>query len=201
MFGNPPALAYLSLHNSIIIHPLNTHNMLIMILIALGAIIAIVLLVALLIKKDYNISSSITINKPKDEVFNYVKIIRNQEKYSKWVMADPNVKIKYKGTDGTVGFTSAWESELKNVGVGEQEITNIKDGERYDVELRFEKPFKGVSRAHTTTEALANGQTRVTTVFESTTPFPMSIMIPMIKNMLKKDMDENASNLKKILEN
>jgi hypothetical protein len=27
------------------------------------------------------------------------------------------------------------------------------------------------------------------------------LMIPIIKNMLKKDMDENASNLRKILEN
>ncbi len=38
-------------------------------------------------------------------------------------MMDPNVKLIYTGTDGTVGFKSAWSSDVKNVGVGEQEAT------------------------------------------------------------------------------
>jgi hypothetical protein len=113
---------------------------------------------------------------------------------------DPNVNLNYKGTDGTVGFIAAWKSNNKNVGVGEQEITKIVDGERYVVEIRFEKPFKGISTAITTTKALAQNETKVTTTFHTRSPFPMNLMIPMICKMLQKDMDQNAATLKKVLE-
>jgi len=147
-----------------------------------------------------SISSEIIINRSQADVFNYIKHIKNQEHYSKWVMADPNSKITYTGIDGTVGFKSAWNSQMKNVGVGEQEITKITEGVGYDVILRFEKPFKGISYANTITESLSENQTKLTTTFSSTTPFPMNLMSAMMKNMLLKDMNENSSNLKKLLE-
>jgi uncharacterized protein YndB with AHSA1/START domain len=171
------------------------------ILMGIGALIVIVLLAALFMKKEYSLSSSIVINQPKDKVFGYVRHLRNQEQYSKWVMADPNVKLTYTGTDGTVGFRAAWNSADKNEGVGEQEIIKIREGERYDVELRFEKPFKATNYAHTTVEALNGNQSKVTTVFEARSPFPMNVMVPMISKMLQKDMNQNASQLKKVLEN
>jgi len=171
-----------------------------LILIILAAIILLIVILGLIIPKSYSLSASVVINRPKQEVFNYVKLLRNQEYYSKWVMADPNVKMNYQGTDGTIGFKAAWDSEVKNVGKGEQEITDIKEGERYDVVIRFEKPFKGTSYAHTTTEAAGPNQTKVTNTFNTTTPFPMNIMTPMLKGMLVKDMNENMQNLKRNLE-
>ena len=174
--------------------------MLQIILIIIAIIILVVLLVAAFMKKDSSIVSEIEINKPQRVVFDFVKILRNQEKYSKWVMADPNSKIEYKGTDGTVGFISSWKSEMKNVGVGEQEIINIVDGERYDVEIRFEKPFKGISKAIITTEFVDANKTKVTTTFNSHTPFPMNLMSALMKNMLQKDMDINSKAIKKVLE-
>lgn len=115
-------------------------------------------------------------------------------------MADPNAKLVYKGVDGTKGFIASWASEDKNVGVGEQEIKKIIPGEGYEVEIRFEKPFKGISQAQTMAKAISSNQTRVKTNFDTKTPFPMSIMIPMIKKMLLKDMNQNMVNLKRILE-
>src|SRR6478736_279635 len=92
--------------------------------IVLVALIAILLIVALFVKKDFKVEREIVINKPKKEVFDYIRFIKNQDHYSKWAMMDPNMKKTYTGTDGTVGFISAWESENKNVGTGEQEITD-----------------------------------------------------------------------------
>ena len=164
-------------------------------------LVGLILLAASMMEKVYSLSSSIIINRPQNVVFDYVKHLKNQERYSKWVMADPNVKLTYTGTDGTVGFRAAWESADKNVGVGEQEIMNIKEGIGYDAEIRFEKPFKGVSTANVTTEAISSNQTKVTTTFNSKTPFPMNIMVPMIKKMLTKDMNQNSATLKSVLEN
>ncbi|MEI9912591.1 MAG: hypothetical protein WDO71_24890 [Bacteroidota bacterium] len=116
-------------------------NILITILIVLGSLIALLLIIALLTKKEFSLEKQVVINKSKQEVFNYLKLIRNQEHYSVWVMKDPHIKIIYTGTDGTVGFTSSWESNDKNVGIGEQEIKKITEGESMEVVIRFKKTF------------------------------------------------------------
>ena len=171
------------------------------ILVGLLAVVVLALIMAAIMEKSYSLTSSIVIDRPKNVVFDYVKHLKNQENYSKWVMADPNIQLTYTGVDGTVGFKAAWVSDDKNVGVGAQEITKISEGNSYDVEIRFEKPFKGVSTAQTTTEAVSDNQTKVTNTFYTTTPFPMNLMVPMIKKMLQKDMDLNMATLKKVLEN
>jgi hypothetical protein len=165
---------------------------------SIGALLAVIVLIALVIKKDYVIVSEVVINKPKDEVFNYIIQLKNQRYYNKWIMADPDVKLNYAGVDATVGFISAWETN--NAGKGEQEITAIKNGESCDVELRFEKPFKGVSYYKAVTESVSASQTKVRTTFNTRTEFPMSAMIPFLKIMLTKDMHENARNLKTVIE-
>ena len=174
--------------------------MLQIILISIGGLIGLFLLIALLTKKTFFIVSTIMINRPKTDVFEYVKHLKNQEKYSKWVMTDPNVELTYTGEDGTVGFVAAWKSEMKNVGIGEHEIKSIVEGERYDVEIRFKKPFEGISQAFTTVETVLENQTKITTTFTSRTPFPMNLMTAMMCKMLQRDMDQNSANLKAILE-
>lgn len=82
-------------------------NILKKILIAIAMLIAAVLLAALFIKKDYAVEKQIVINKPKQTVFDYIKLLKNQDNYSKWAMMDPNMTKTYRGTDGTVGFVSA----------------------------------------------------------------------------------------------
>lgn len=170
------------------------------ILLILLALIAIPLIAALFMEKQYSLTAEIIINRSQADVFNYIRIIGNQRHYNKWVMADPNAKITTTGTDGTVGFISAWESQVKNVGVGAQEITRIIDNQGYEAELRFEKPFKGVSHAVNMTTALSPTQTKVSFTFHSGNPYPMNLLVPMLKKMLLKDMNENCSNLKKVLE-
>lgn len=170
------------------------------ILLGVLTLIVLLLLLAMVVKRDYKISVETLINRPSTAVFEFVKLLRNQQYYSKWVMADPNVKMDYRGIDGTVGFIAAWQSEDKNVGVGEQEITNIIEGKGYEVVIRFEKPFKGISRAVTQIESLAPDKVRVTNTFYTRTPYLMNLMIPLIKTMLKKDMAQNMDNLKKVLE-
>lgn len=111
-------------------------------LILIVAILAIVLIVAAFANKEYKVVREVTINAPKAEVFNYVKYLKNQNNYSKWATMDPNMKKDYTGTDGTVGFVSAWDSDNKDVGRGEQEIIAIDPGSQIDYELRFYEPFE-----------------------------------------------------------
>ncbi|HEY0054581.1 MAG TPA: polyketide cyclase, partial [Pedobacter sp.] len=59
------------------------------ILLIVVLIVAIPLIIALFVDKNYSVRREIVINKARQEVFNYLKFLKNQEKYSKWVMMDP----------------------------------------------------------------------------------------------------------------
>lgn len=174
-------------------------NILLTILMVIGSIIVLFLLVALLVKKDFSLQKEVVIHKPKQDVFNYIKLLKNQEQYSVWVMRDPQVKLVYTGTDGTVGAVSAWESNDKNVGIGEQEIKKITEGESVEVEIRFKKPFEATNHARTTV-SLVDGGTKVTNTFYGRSKFPMNIMNLMMEKMVGKDMQQNLLNLKKNME-
>ena len=53
------------------------------------SIIAFLLIAGLFIPKGMTATREIIINKPHDEVFNYIKYLKNQLSYSKWVQMDP----------------------------------------------------------------------------------------------------------------
>ena len=168
----------------------------------IAIIIAIPLVVALFVKKDYVVEREIIINKPKAEVFEYIKFLRNQDNYSKWNMMDPDMKKTYQGTDGTVGFISAWESKMENVGAGEQEIVNMIDGERIDTKLRFKVPFESQNDAYMITEDMSNNQTKVKWGFKGAFPYPFNLM-GLFMDMEKAvggDLEVGLQNLKNLLE-
>jgi hypothetical protein len=162
-------------------------------------IIAIPFVMALFIKNELNLQSEIIINKPAPEVFNYVKLLRNQDYYSKWVMMDPAMKKSYKGTDGTAGFIYAWEGN-SDVGKGEQEIKNIQENQKIDVEVRFEEPMKVIASTPIITEAVSENQTKVKWGMSSRTPYPFNFMNLFTESMLRKDVDTSLATLKRILE-
>jgi hypothetical protein len=175
-------------------------KMILNILIVLAAIIGLVLIAALFVKNRFSIEREITINKPQHEVFDYIKHLRNQDHYSKWVMTDPGMKRDFKGTDGTVGFVYAWDSENKQAGKGEQEIINIVDGQKLDVEVRFEKPFKSIANTPFSTDAVSANQTKVRWGMNGTNAYPQNIMNLFMEKMLGKDLETSLANLKTILE-
>jgi uncharacterized protein YndB with AHSA1/START domain len=143
-------------------------NILIGIVLIVIGLVVLLLVIALFTQKGYTIEREAVVKRAKNEVFNYVRLLKNQAFYSKWVMSDPNMKKTYAGTDGTPGFVYAWDSNDKNTGKGEQEIKSIVDGEQIGSEIRFERPFKNVSQALMTATDLGGNQTRVKWEFTST---------------------------------
>lgn len=169
------------------------------IIIGILAFIALLLVVALFIPNDYTVSVSTVINKPKSEVFDYVRMIKNQEKYSIWMMEDSNVVMDYQGTDGTIGFKASWNSKDDNVGEGSQQITAVSD-ERIDVDLHFERPMKGDDKAATIVEAVSENQTKVTSEFYGHSTYPLNLISLIGKKIITDAQTQNLANLKKILE-
>lgn len=171
-------------------------------LIAIALLIAIPLIVALFAKDEFNVSREITINRSKQEVWDYTKYLKNQNDWSVWGTMDPNMKVNFTGEDGTVGFISAWESEHDSVGKGEQEITKIEVGKRIDYELRFLEPMAATNYAYITFDSLAIDQTKVTWGFSGKMLYPLNAISLFVDfdEMLGKDFSDGLTNLKAILE-
>lgn len=172
------------------------------IVIIIVTIIALPFVLALFTKKSYSIERSILINRPVNVVFDYLKHIRNQDQFSKWVQMDPNMKKEYRGTDGTVGFVYAWNGN-KQAGEGEQEIKGIVENRKLDIEVRFIRPFAAVAKTPFTTEAVEVNETRVTWGMSSSMNYPMNIMLLFMnmENLLGKDVEISLQQLKEKLEN
>lgn len=172
------------------------------VLAGLAVLIAIPLIAALFVKKDYAVKREIVINKPKQEVFNYIRFLKNQNNYSTWNSKDPAMKKSYKGTDGQEGFVYRWESDKDDVGIGEQEIKKITEGERIDFELRFIKPFEATEPVYMTTEAIHDNQTKVVWGFNGHMSYPANLWLLFLdmEEMIGGDLETGLKNLKTIME-
>ena len=165
-----------------------------------GGILVLILLLIAFAPTNFVIQKEIVINKPKDQVFPYLKSLKNQDIWSPWNTKDPNMKKDFRGIDSMVGCVTAWESEDKNVGKGEQEIIKITEGERVDFELRFEKPMKATNNAFLRATSSGPNATNVTWGFSGESKRPMNVMTLMMKGVLAKAFKEGLTNMKRILE-
>lgn len=168
----------------------------------IAGIVALIAILGLIAPKSYDVSRSITIDKSKSEVFEYLRSLKNQDNWSPWAEKDPNMEKRFTGTDGQVGCVSYWKGN-KKVGEGEQEITKIAEGQRIEGELRFLKPFKSTSDCYFNLADAEGGQTKVTWGFSGKNKFPMSIFM-LFMNMDKSvggDFEQGLKKLKGILDN
>ncbi|MBX2845826.1 MAG: SRPBCC family protein [Saprospiraceae bacterium] len=164
------------------------------------AIIAAVVLGSFIAPKTFSVEREILINKPKAEVFSYLRSLKNQDHWSVWATRDPNMEKRLTGQDGQVGATSYWNGN-KEVGEGEQEIKHIEEGKRIDTQLRFIKPFKSQSDAYFITEDTTGG-TQVKWGFSGVMKPPSNLFL-LLSNMDKTvgaDFEKGLSNLKTVLE-
>jgi len=165
-------------------------------LITVLGIVAITLLVAAFLPKDFHAGSEIEINKPKAEVFEYVKLIKNQGNYDNWSRMDPNIVRNYEGTDGTPGFTYTWQS--KKVGDGKQVITAVDSSNgRIDMDLFFDGSDVANKSFMQVTE-LSPNKSKVEWKIDGKIPYPFNLMGLFFD--MNKDFDAGLNHLKEILE-
>ncbi|MEO8173383.1 MAG: SRPBCC family protein [Sediminibacterium sp.] len=172
------------------------------ILYILAVVILFILVAAASLSEEYTIETDIVINRPRPAVYDYLKFLKNSEHFNKWVMQDPNLKKEYIGTDATVGFVYKWDSQLKDVGQGEQQITGLTENEKIDYEIHFFKPFKNVCGSALTLQSVNDTQTNVNFSFYGKRNFPMRIFhfLLNLRKVLQKDLHKSLENLKTVLE-
>ncbi|CAN5207866.1 hypothetical protein BH09BAC1_BH09BAC1_03770 [soil metagenome] len=177
-------------------------KILLWILAAIAVVVITLLITAIFIKKDYTVKRDIIINAPKHIVFDYIRFLKNQDYYNKWVMTDPNMKKSFTGTDGTVGFVYGWNGN-KEAGEGELILMGITEGERVDQEIRFVRPMEAIAQANLVTTSIGENQTKVEWLMSSEMkyPFNAALLVMDMDKILGKDLQISLGYLKDILEN
>ena len=168
----------------------------------IGGLILLVVLLSLITPVSYEVKRDIMVNRALGEVFQFLKLIKNQNEWSPWKQKDPNMQQSYEGTDGEVGFVSKWKGN-KQVGEGEQEITEIIENKSVKTELRFFKPWKSVSNGYLLVEEVSPNQTKVSWGFTGINPRPLNIMTLFMnfEKAIAADFDDGLNQLKQHLEN
>ena len=166
------------------------------------SLVAIVLIVGLFVDGKYSVSRSVEINKSQSDVYEYVSSLENQREYGVWHKKDPKIKIKTSGIDGMVGFISSWDSNVEDVGAGEQEITKMVYDKRIETEIRFQRPMEATSQASIELSANSSNSCTVVWKMEGESPYPFNIFA-LFMDMDKEigpDLEKGLKNLKSILE-
>lgn len=163
----------------------------------LAVVVVLFLLLGLIAPKQFDVTRSIVINAPRENVFSYLQSFEKQQSWSPWVERDPDMQSEIIGTDGTVGALNRWKSKVE--GNGEQEITAIVPNERVETKLRFE----GMGESNASL-ALAdvNVGTEVTWNMNGKMPFPWNVMglFMNFNKMLGNDFQEGLTKLKTMIE-
>jgi hypothetical protein len=164
------------------------------------SIICIALIAAAFVPKEYTITLTETINRPKAEVYDYLKMFANQKEYSEWIKPDPNLKPVISGNDGTVGSSSSWNSDNNDVGEGSQTITAMTD-DQIEIDIKFIRPMEGGAQVKNKIVAKDSTTTEVTVDFYTKDSYPLNLPSylfgrPMIEQTEKKIL----ANVKQILE-
>jgi hypothetical protein len=164
------------------------------VLVFLIVLVLLGLLIALFVPKSYDVERSVVIQKDVQEVFDFVKYVKNQDLYGVWQLSDPDMKTTATGEDGTPGFKYEWDS--KKLGKGSQSIVAVAapDSIITALDFGFGNPAKSVIK----TESVGENSTKVTWGMYGKTPYPLNFVHLFYDS--GKDFEAGLANLKRILE-
>jgi hypothetical protein len=160
--------------------------------------VALLLVIAAILPKTYNIEKTIVIARPVSEVMSRVSNLNYYSQWNPWQQTDPTAKNTITGEPGAPGHKYAWEG--KKVGVGSLTLHNL-DNRHIHFELQFLKPWKSKAKDNWLFEHWGNNESKVTWQNSGGLPWPMaSLMGPMILKSLNHQFEQGLSNLKKMCE-
>jgi hypothetical protein len=168
---------------------------------AVGGLIALVLIVALFVSKDVKYEKSIVINAPIDSVWLQVSTLSAVDRWSPWNDKDPNMKKSMEGTDGTVGAMASWDSENSEVGKGSQTISKIEAPTLLETQLKFLVPYESEAQGYIVLAPEGTG-TKATWGFKSEMPYPVNIwkLFMNMEAMMDADWNSGLNKLKALSE-
>jgi hypothetical protein len=170
---------------------------------AILALIALLLLTAFLLPRNYTVEVSRNMRHSFQDVYDYVRHLENQVKYSEWLNADSDLRYTIVGLDGSVGAVLKWESiqadKKKNAGSGEQEIKKMT-ADTIETELRLFKPMPATCKLMHRFQSISAQQTKYSCTFHAHAPFPVNLPALLIgRRFIVKNQRKTLENIELML--
>lgn len=108
------------------------------VLLGIVGLVAILAVISQFLPGEVHVERQVTIKASPEAVFPFVNSPKMTEKWSPWLERDPKTVVKYDGPAAGVGAKMAWQSDTREVGVGNLEIVESKSNSLVRVALEFE---------------------------------------------------------------
>ena len=177
--------------------------MLTWILLGLGAAVALVLLVILLLAagkpSTFRIERRTEVGAPPATVFAHLEDLRRWRGWSPWEGLDPNLQRTYAGADRGSGSSYSWSGN-KKAGAGTMTMTGAAaDG--VDIDLQFTKPFPAKNHVRIDLTSTGGGTDVAWTMTGKQNPIGKLFFALMgMEKRLSADFDKGLAQLKAVSE-
>jgi effector-binding domain-containing protein/uncharacterized protein YndB with AHSA1/START domain len=145
----------------------------------------------------YNITKSIEIAASPQRVFECVADYGTWTTWSPWLIAEPTAKVTLSKPANAIGSTYAWVGDVTGEGILEHK--RLEPGRLIVDELKFIKPFKSTNTTTFELKPTSKG-THLTWSMDSSMPWFLFWMIPMMKTFIGMDYSRGLSMLKDLIE-
>ena len=151
-------------------------------------------------KKEYELSRTVMVNRPKAEVYAFIRQLKKQPLWMPWFLNDPKIVMKFKGEDGKEGAAVYWKGKNRIEAI--QKITKVKEGKILETELLFLKPYKSLSITYMAVKEVEPDRTKMVWGVKGVHKFPASVIMLFygIEKALGRDFEKGLENLKQLLE-
>jgi effector-binding domain-containing protein len=145
----------------------------------------------------FQVERSTVINANPERVFDTIADYRTWTTWSPWLIADPEATVTISEKPAAVGSKYHWKGTV--TGEGELVHRQLKRGQIIEDDLTFLKPFKSLAKTafHVRPEG---GGTHLTWSMDSSMPWFMFWMIPMMKTFIGMDYGRGLNMLKEWIE-
>ena len=163
-------------------------------LIIIVAIIALLLIVAVFLPSEYRVERSVEINKPAEEVYNYVADFNNFYTWNPWTPMEVGHAFEVTGDSAKVGQKYFWEGKV--IGSGQMTFTELKPYELIKSDIEFLSPQQGKGEVDWVFAGSGNG-TKVTWGITGESDYPIGRYFGlMMDSFLGQNFEDGMKNLK-----
>ncbi|HMO12505.1 MAG TPA: SRPBCC family protein [Pirellulaceae bacterium] len=145
----------------------------------------------------FSVAKNIVVNASADKVFATVADFGTWTSWSPWLIAEPEAKVVVSSNPSSIGSTYAWEGDVTGQGIIKH--VKLEPGQLIEEELEFIKPFKSRAKIAFEFRPSSSG-TEVIWTMESSLPWFLFWMIPMMKTFIGMDYRRGLNMLKDYIE-
>jgi effector-binding domain-containing protein len=145
----------------------------------------------------FQIERSIVIEAPAKQIFETLVDFKTWTTWSPWLIADPEAKVTVSSDSASVGSTYAWLGKI--TGEGQMKHRSLRPHSLIEDDLNFVKPFKSSANVTLQLSPVGSG-TKVTWGMNSSLPWFLFFMVPMMKTLIAMDYARGLAMLKEWIE-